>query len=193
MSRPPMNKLRGEYAYWLATPRRLRVTMGLPITDSDFAEMKSVSSRTLRRWKEDQDFLALVEQHRLELANAGPNSAIAGIGVPVPAVRSARRVKPEVPRPVTLEDDPALVAGVSVDEQRYLQVKDTLVQMAMDGNQGAIDLYLKHYGKNFVEAEKQDFRDYEGFSEDRLADEVLEWVGVEHVSRWLAERVAVEA
>jgi hypothetical protein len=83
--------------------------------------------------------------------------------------------------------------GLSDDEQKYLQVKDTLVRMAMDGNQGAMDLYLKHYGKSFVEAERQDYRDYEDFSDARLVNEVLDWVGVEQVSRWLAAQAAVDA
>jgi hypothetical protein len=56
-----------------------------------------------------------------------------------------------------------------------------------------MDLYLKHYGKSFVDAERQEYKDYVNFSDDRLADEVLNWVGVERVSRWLAEQAAVEA
>lgn len=90
----------------------------------------------------------------------------------------------------TLADDPVLTEGIPEDEQKYLQVKDTLVRMAMDGNQGAMDLYLKHYGKAFVEAEQADFSDYRDLSDEQLVAEVCQMAGVEAVSGWLAERAA---
>ena len=176
MARPPKADIKTEFAYWLATPKRLRVSLGLPQSEKEFGEIKDVHPRTLRRWKEDDSFRALVEQQKQIIVGEAKDSTI------------KRNDKI-----VTLASDPALEPGLTPDEQKYLQVKDTLIRMAMDGNQGAMDLYLKHYGKSFVEAERQDFRDYEDFSDDRLADEVLDWVGVERVSRWLAERAAVNA
>ena len=173
MARPAKSDVQKEFAYWLATPKRLRVSLGLPQTEKEFGEIKDVHPRTLRRWKEDESFRELVEQQKQIIVGEAKDSTI-------------KRGE----RPVTVADDPALEPGLTPDEQKYLQVKDTLVRMAMDGNQGAMDLYLKHYGKSFVEAERQDFRDYEDFSDDRLADEVLGWVGVERVSRWLAEQAA---
>ncbi len=171
MGRPARTDVKNEFAYWLATPKRLRVSLGLPQTEKGFAETKGVHPRTVRRWKEDDDFLELVAQQKQIIVGEAKDSTV-------------KRGE----QPVTVSDDPALEPGLTPDEQKYLQVKDTLVRMAMDGNQGAMDLYLKHYGKSFVEAERQDFRDYEDFSDDRLADEVLGWVGVERVSRWLASQ-----
>ena len=169
MGRPARTDVKNEFAYWLATPKRLRVSLGLPQTEKEFAEMKGVHPRTVRRWKEDDNFLELVAQQKQIIVGEAKDSTI-------------KRGE----QPVTMTDDPVLEPGLTPDEQKYLQVKDTLVRMAMDGNQGAMDLYLKHYGKSFVEAERQDFKDYEDFSDDRLANEVLDWVGVERVSRWLA-------
>jgi len=185
MARPAKAEIQNEYAYWCATTKRLRVSLGLPLTDSEFSQVKGVDPRTLRRWKQTEDFKEAVLRHRNELANSRPNSAISKINVSHPP---AERLVA-----VTEADDPALQPGISVDEQNYLQVKDTLIRMAQDGNQGAIDLYLKHYGKSFVESERQEFRDYADYSDDRLADEVLSWVGVEYVSRWLASQAAGEA
>lgn len=189
MGRPARTDVKNEFAYWLATPKRLRVSLGLPQTEKQFAEMKGMHPRSIRRWKDDPDFVELVEQQKQMIANEAPNSTVSRVG-PARAAQDPRvkaRLAPA--KPVTELDDPVLEPGLTSDEQKYLQVKDTLVRMAMDGNQGAMDLYLKHYGKSFVEAERQDYRDYEGFSDDRLADEVLDWVGVERASRWLAAQV----
>jgi hypothetical protein len=185
MSRPAKADIRNEYAYWCATTKRLRVSLGLPLTDQEFAKVKSVDPRTLRRWKQSEEFKNDVLRHKNELANSRPNSAISKVNVQHPPAEKLQAV--------TNADDPVLDPTMSVDEQNYLQVKDTLIRMAQDGNQGAIDLYLKHYGKSFVESERQEFKDYEDYSDDRLADEVLRWVGVEFVSNWLASQAAVEA
>ena len=183
MPRPQRADVRREYAYWLATPRRLRVSLGLPTSDTAFSEMKSVDPRTLRRWKQEDEFMALVDSFKVEMANSSPNSAIARVGMPA-VVASA-------PKPATPNDDPVVTQGLTDDEQKYLQVKDTLIRMAMDGNQGAMDLYLKHYGKSFVEAEQSEFADYRNMSEEQLVDELCGWAGVEAVSDWLANRAAI--
>jgi len=158
--------------------------LGLPVSESQFCEMKDVNPKTLRRWRLQEPFQKLVESFKLELANAAPQSAISKIGVAVPVVSSA-----DVPK-VQLSDDPMLDPTLSVDEQKYLQVKDTLVQMAMDGNQGAMDLYLKHYGKAFVEAEQSDFSDYKSMSDADLVEELCRMAGVERISAWLAEQAS---
>jgi hypothetical protein len=176
MARPANLATRKEFAYWLAVPKRLKVSLGLPQTEKEFAESKGVHPRTMRRWKEDEDFRAMVAAQKKIVLDEAEDSTIK---------RGEKRV--------TMSDDPVMEPGLTDDEQKYLQVKDTLVRMAMDGNQGAMDLYLKHYGKSFVEAERQDYRDYEDFSDSRLVGEVLDWVGVEQVSRWLAAQAAVDA
>jgi hypothetical protein len=151
--------------------------------------MKGVSTRSLRRWKEQDEFRTLVEQRKVDFANSSPNSTISAVGPARPAIdpRAVKRLSP--PAPAMAADDPALDPNVSVDEQRYLQVKDTLVNMAMDGNQGAIDLYLKHYGKPFVEAEQSKFDDYASKTDDELIAEFCRWAGVEAVANWLASQV----
>jgi hypothetical protein len=185
MPRPLKSEEQREFAYWMATPRRVKVSLGLPVSERQFGEMKNVDVKTLRRWKNQVPFQKMVESFRLEMAGAAPNSAIAKIGMAAPIV-SADDFELAVP-----EDDPVLDAGLSPDEQKYLQVKDTLVQMAMDGNQGAMDLYLKHYGKAFVEAEQSDFADYKGMSDAQLVAELCALSGVERISAWLAEQASV--
>jgi hypothetical protein len=174
MPRPMRHDVKEEYAYWCATTKRLRVTLGLPQNDLQFAKAKEVDPRTLRRWKAEEAFIERVKEHKKELANNRPNSTIS---------------KGDLV-PVTEADDPVFDPDLSVDEQHYLQVKDTLIRMAQEGNQGAIDLYLKHYGKSFVENEQQGFDDYREMSDDRLVDETLSFIGVDRVSAWLARAVS---
>lgn len=185
MSRPRLNDVRAEFAYWYALPRRMRTSLGLPATEKDFAEYKGVAARTLRRWKSEETFQKIVEQHKHDLTGGVKNSAVAAIQKPTREI--------ETLEPATLTDDPVYDPTLSPDEQKYLQVKDTLIQMAMDGNQGAMDLYLKHYGKSFVEAERQEFADYSDYDDDRLIAELCELAGVDRISAWLAERAAADA
>jgi hypothetical protein len=160
------------------------------MTDLEFSAMKDVDPRTLRRWKGRPEFQELVEQHKVELTNNVTNSAISKINNPVPKTgKQGEALRP--PDPVRLEDDPVFDPGLTPDEMSYLQVKDTLIRMAMDGNQGAMDLYLKHYGKSFVDAESKDFSDYDGYDDDQLIEEIVTWVGIERISEWLARKTAV--
>jgi len=185
MSRQRLNDVRAEFAYWYALPKRMRTSLGLPTTEKDFAEYKGVAARTLRRWKSEEDFQKIVEQHKHDLTGGVKNSAVAAIQRPT-------RDVPEL-APAKMSDDPVFDPILSPDEQKYLQVKDTLIQMAMDGNQGAMDLYLKHYGKSFVEAERQEFADYSAMSDEELVYELCQLAGVERISMWLAEQAAADA
>lgn len=186
MARPVKEAVQKEFAYWLATPKRLRVSLGLPVSERQFSQMKDVDPRTLRRWKGQKAFGELVESFKLEMANASPESSIRKVGLPAPVERLDDSER------VVLADDPVFDAALSRDEQRYLQVKDTLVQMAVDGNQGAMDLYLKHYGKSFIESEQADLADYQDMSDEQLVTELCHMVGVEALSGWLAEQAAAE-
>lgn len=170
MPRPVREQTKDEFAYWLATTKRLRVSLGLPKTELEFAEAKEVDPRTLRRWKAQDDFQSKVSEYKRQISAAQPDST--------------------VQKRVTEADDPASDPEIPIDERHYLQVKDTLIKMAQDGNQGAIDLYLKHYGKSFVDAEQQGFEDYSDMEDDRLVAETLEFIGVERVAAWLADAAA---
>jgi hypothetical protein len=186
VGRPVKEAVQREFAYWMATPKRLRVSLGLPVSERQFSDMKDVDVKTLRRWKAQKGFIELVESFKLEMANAAPNSSITKIGMAAPIIKVSDI------ETVKLSDDPILDDALSPDEQKYLQVKDTLVQMAMDGNQGAMDLYLKHYGKSFVEAEREEFSDYRDMSNEQLVAELCRMTGVETISNWLADQAAAE-
>jgi hypothetical protein len=197
VGRNPLHDVRDEYAHWMATPQRLRVSLGLPRNQTEFAEFKGVNRRTLSRWREDPEFAALIEQKKLLVHGETKGAAVSayGVGRPRPYVdpRSVKRIESLAGGAATVEDDPVGAGSLSDEELAYMRVKDTLVRMAEDGEKGAIDLYLKHYGQVFIDAEADELEDFAGLSDDDLVNEMLLFVGVERVSGWLAARAAVES
>jgi hypothetical protein len=197
VGRHPLQDVRDEYAHWLATPQRLKVSLKLPQNHTEFAEYKGVNRRTLSRWREEDEFLQLVEQKKLLVQGQIKGSSVVADGVgnarPYKDPRTLKRLEDMGGKPVTSEDDPVGAGSLSEDEVAYMRVKDTLVRMAEDGEKGAIDLYLKHYGQVFIDAEADELEDFAGLSDDDLVSEMLVFVGVERVSQWLAGRAAVES
>lgn len=179
-----------EYASWMATPSRLKTSLKLPSTKKDFADMKGVSVRTLNRWEQEESFQTLVQQRRMELANATPNSTVSAVGPPRPAMHGTATKKYEAPRAAELADDPAYDPTLTPDEQKYQQVKDTLVGLAMNGNQGAIDLYMKHYGKPFIESEQKFGKMFPSMNDEELEAEIINLIGAERISFVLSRAVA---
>jgi hypothetical protein len=191
-----LQDVRDEYAHWLATPQRLKVSLKLPQNHTEFAEYKGVNRRTLNRWRDDSEFAQLVEQKKLLVQGQMKGSAVAekvGGARPYKDPRTLKRLEEMGTQPVTVDDDPVGAGSLSEDEVAYMRVKDTLVRMAEDGEKGAIDLYLKHYGQVFIDAEADELEDFAGLSDDDLVSEMLVFVGVERVSQWLAGRAAVES
>jgi hypothetical protein len=188
----PNEQVQAEYAAWLATPKRLRTQLGLPPDKRSFAEFKGISERSLYRWEKEPAFAKLVEQRKMQLVGASPNAAVAAIGTaqPYTDARLARKMAP--PPAATEADDPVYLQGegLDADEIQYLKVKSTLAQMAADGNQGAMDLFLKHYGKSFIEAERADLNPFSALDDVELVRQVLETIGVEYVADWVAQQIA---
>ena len=172
MARPDV---KAEYANWLATPKRLRLGLGLPTSKAKFAELKGVSSRTLRRWQEDEEFLLAVEQRRKVFADEGPNSSVAAkTASPRPHTDARSRARFASPEPAGVEDDPVVTPELSADEAQFAKVKDTLAKMAEDGSTQALDLWLKHFGKSFIAAEQDSgFEELRGMSDREVLAEVL--------------------
>ena len=189
MANIPKTSVKYEYATWLATPSRLKTSFGLPTTKRDFAHLKGVNPRTLSRWEAQEPFQELVRQRRIEVSHSAPNSTVSAIGGPKPASHGNALKKFETPA-VTVSDDPVWDESLSEDEQRYQQVKDTLVRMAMDGNQGAIDMYMKHYGKPFIEAEQKSGNMFPDMSDEDLVGEVCRLIGMDAMTGWMSLQVA---
>jgi len=60
----------------------------------------------------------------------------------------------------------------------------------MDGNQGAIDMYMKHYGKPFIEAEQKSGNMFPDISDEDLVGEVCRLIGMDAMTGWMSLQVA---
>jgi hypothetical protein len=110
-----------DLVVWLATPPSRR---GAISTEEEWAEANKTTTRTMRRWKQDPEFVALQDAYQLRL--------------------DAR---------AALEAEPELDGDATEDERSYLKVKSKLIEGAASGNPKYMDLYFKTYGKPFVEEE----------------------------------------
>lgn len=173
MTKPPKYTVKNEYITWLATPRRELIANNLPTTKKAFADLKGVSQRTLSRWENQDDFKEILRQRKTKHTE----DFVEAVGPPRPVTHGTAVKKYDIPEPVLSEED------------KYLKVKDTLVEMATQGNQGAIDMYMKHYGKSFVEAEQSAGTLFANMSDDELLQQVFNLLGVEKVSSALAMAV----
>lgn len=117
------SELWNSFAVWYFTPDDKR---GEITSEVAWAKANGVTDRTVRRWKADERFQAVLALH-----NPSPG---------VEAVRNDFKA-------VSEEDE------VGGDEGDYRLVKATLIEGAKTGNAKYIDLYFKTYGKPFVEEE----------------------------------------
>lgn len=186
MARPEVKR---EYVHWLALDKATKVGLGLPTEHKGFAQDKGVSPRTLRRWRDDDEFQQLVEQRKVELAKAGPNSTVSAeqVGPPRPHKDSRSAGRRQPPRPATAADHPDYDPDLPPDELHYLKVKRTLTKMAAEGNQGAMDLYFKHWGRTFIEAEQADGDLFSDMSDEDLLAEIVRLAGEDRVAHVLAD------
>lgn len=188
--RRELDRVREEYLEWLLLDQRTRRVHGLPQSHAEFAEVKGTTDRTLRRWRnEDEGFQQRLEQRRVEVAQRGPNGAV------VPSPRSYPQTDPraagrfEPPEPVSAGDDPAVVGVEDPDERIYRVVKDEISRGAREGDDKLFALYMKWWGNEFVEREREARESaFLDLSDDELVGQVLDLVGEERVRGWLAGR-----
>lgn len=113
-----------QYIDWMLTPEHLR---GPVTTDSAWAASNGVADRTLRRWKTLPEFQALLDRRQAAMEAR----------IDVASVTSGSEA----------------AGDVDGDEADYRVVKSVLVEGAKSGNPKSLELYLKTYGKPFVEEE----------------------------------------
>jgi hypothetical protein len=158
-----INPLWDEFILWSLTPEHLR---GAVVSEAEWARVKSMSDRTLRRWKDNPEFVA----RRGELSAGSVESSLDVVVVPAGEFSSA-------------------------DEGDYHVVKHTLIEGAKTGNVKYVDLYFKTYGKPFVEEEvAARSASFAGEDLDQLVAETIVLLGAELVAEalraegWTVER-----
>lgn len=180
-----------EFCRWYATPKYLRVTLGLPNTLNEFAEFKGIGERTVRRWKTIPEFQEIVDFEKERIAKESSKNSSVSVNIGMPQApsdpRMVRRMTDQK-EPVGWEDDLALDEGLSEGELQYRQVRQRLVHMAMEGSTQAADLFMKHWGRTFVEAEQQEVG-YQELTDSQLVEELVRLVGAERFSGVLASLV----
>lgn len=188
-------QIREEFIYWETLSKRQRRAHRLPESQSEFAEVKGVSSRCLRRWKSDPEFQERVRQLGQQEAQSAAGHAVSPRSYPVRNEAGKRKYDP--PEPATEDDDPAILearaSGVSDrDEQDYHVVKASIRDKAADGDREALALYMKHWGHEYAQQEKaRRESSLSDLSDRELVYETLELVGVDLVREWLAGRGGV--
>lgn len=156
--------LKKEYIEWLILDKHQRVIAGLPDTDTEWAALKGIGSRTLRIWKTNEDFKQALDARQKELVKRSPGATLSATAK------------------VAVESD-------GTDESDYIAIKAKLIQRAAAGDKSALDTYFRTYGKQFVDdevaARKSDFRDLD--IED-LYSKVLSLVPSDKLIEELARR-----
>lgn len=192
-----LKKIQEEFASWLLMSKRACRVHGLPLTYEEWAEWKGVASRTMRRWRESPEFQEHLEQRRLEIAReVTPNSTVTAEGVGGPRNPKDKRLRDKqltAPEPATEADDPVNAGEITSDEQSYLKARDTLISMAENGSTEALNLYFKHYGQHFIEAERSASSELSDLSDEELASQVIQLLGEETVATVLAGRAVSES
>ena len=113
-----------EYILWLATPEHER---GLVATEEAWAKANGFAdARTMRRWRKNPSFLER-QQKLLE-----------GIVTKQGAVKVYDTAQGEI----------------DADERDYKVVKQKLVESAKSGNLKAQEMFLKTYGKSWIDEEQ---------------------------------------
>lgn len=157
-------EVKRQWARWLLTPETDRVGLHMARSQAEFARSHRVSARTLRSWQ------------------AGDNDEFNAIWQSLGGDPDAVGVTPEP----EVGDDGASEAARSEEESTYLRVKRAITAKAMSGDQKALDAYMKHWGGEFADQERQEretgFADLE---DDALIAETLSTIGVDRVRGWL--------
>jgi len=118
------NELWDKYILWLATPAHER---GDIATEDEWAQAHGYAdSRTMRRWKSKPEFLE--RQRRLSEGLAAKTGAA-----------------------IVHEDDDV---SMDADERDYRLVKSKLIESAKTGNLKAQELFMKLYGKSWLDEEQ---------------------------------------
>lgn len=180
-------KIKEEYIEWCALDQRTRERNGLPTSQKQFADWKGISAVTLTRWNKEEEVQRLVAQRREQIAQGVRQIAAVPAAPPEDRAGDGRAFRHDGGGDLRDESDQVRPAGMTEQEWQYLQVKRKVLDRALDGNKDAQDLWLKHWGKPFIDAEQSDDESLSGMGDEELARQTVELLGVELVSRVLAE------
>jgi hypothetical protein len=157
--------LQNEYIEWSLMDKHARAVANLPSSDVQWAKVKGIADRTIRKWKVNPAFIAKYEAREREKALALPGAT---------ALQTTGAV---------------LNQKQKDDRNEHEQIKAKLIERAMAGDRASAELYFKTYGKAYVDEEvasrKSDFREMDI---EQLYERVLSLVPVSKIEAELAKR-----
>lgn len=187
-----ISKLQADYASWLLTTKRDREMYDLPTSSLQFARLKGVADRTLRRWRNDvPEFQEYLEDLRRRANREGvPVGLTPPEEIARPQTPTDARTLPPAEQRVRLppkEANPAYDDALSLDEQQYATVKAEIARQASGGDAKALELYLKYWGGEHLRRERAENELLAGMTDGQLVSEVISMLGVELVASALAD------
>jgi hypothetical protein len=161
--------LQNEYIEWALMDKHAKAVANLPSSDVQWAKVKGIADRTIRKWKQNPEFIAKYEKRERERTLALPGAT---------ALQTAGAINNQKAKD---------------ERNEHEAIKSKLIERAMAGDRASAELYFKTYGKAFVDEEvasrKSDFREMDI---EQLYEKVLALVPVSKIEDELAKRKEVQ-
>lgn len=184
-------EVKTQYIEWLCLTDRTRRAWKMPLTESEFASQKGVTTRNMRRWKSDEDFKLKWRQREQEIAQqAGAYVPKADVSESKPhrdPRSAAKREKPDPPEDIDRKiQREAIEQGHDEQRAEYESIKASISQQARDGDAQAVEKWMKWWGQPFADEERAEREaQFADLDDDELAAQTLELIGMERVAEWL--------
>lgn len=186
---------RGLYLEWLLLSAEERVELGVPRSQAEYARVKGVVKGTLQAWQKRPDFRSELAARR---AAAEADAALQDAGVRrLELERLAALLREEEgptdprTRRKPVGEFPSLPEAVGKTAvggfAEYQKVKETVLRRAQEDDAKMIELWIKTWGKPFLDAEQEMAESpFTGLDDGQVVKVLLDQVPDE----WLLEAVA---
>lgn len=144
-----------ELAEWDQLDRQQRRALGVPVSDTEWAKVKGLNVRRVAKYRNDPYYATCIER----LRNI-----------------TKKRIAPG--GSASLAELASLGNNPGVDDlSDYTAIKAQVAALARQGEQKALDLWLKHWGRPFLEEETANrVADLAGMSDEELVSSLVSMV-----------------
>ena len=151
-------RVQAEFVEWLLMSKGERSDRGLPTSYQQFAVRKGVTAETLRRWRNDEAFQRRVASRKVDYESGGPALFCPPDAYDKPELsRHIGERQKESKRRSRVEERVAeAAASGSEDERDYALVKESVRDLAAQGDAKALELYMRYWGKAHAEREEEE-------------------------------------
>lgn len=178
----PLTAQQKELIEWELMDKATRAFQRLPATLSEWAEWKGIAERTVYRWKSKPEYQEEFQRRKLAVIRAAPGSTLPG----------SDAGEAEFP-PSDESGTPDIPEMMTDEEAEFREIRRAVVALARQGKKEGIDAWAKWFGKSILEDQIGDTSRLLDLSDAALAREVVEMLGVDAVTRAIAELTARES